>query len=197
MLAALNLHALLWWRTADAARMAHVARRQRHRRARPSCPGYRRSSTSRTTRSTPARARRRAWRWRRCRPTAAAWSHDDIVLRRWASSWCCLALLGLRAERRPRRLEPGRCLMWLVPLGLVLALGLRNGLFEVRYLVLSLPGMMLLAGAGHHPPHALAGPGRGLAALLVVPAVRRAHRPVLRPAARARRLPRPGRDDHR
>ena len=31
---------------------------------------------------------------------------------------------------------------------LVLALGLRSGLFELRYLVLSLPGLVLLAGQG-------------------------------------------------
>ncbi|MGI9147784.1 MAG: glycosyltransferase family 39 protein [Chloroflexota bacterium] len=39
-------------------------------------------------------------------------------------------------------------LVWLMPLALVLALGLRSGLFEVRYLVLSVPGLMLLAGLG-------------------------------------------------
>jgi hypothetical protein len=38
-------------------------------------------------------------------------------------------------------------LLWLVPLGLVLALGLRSGLFELRYLDLGLPGVCLLAGA--------------------------------------------------
>jgi mannosyltransferase len=39
-------------------------------------------------------------------------------------------------------------LLWLVPLGLVVALGLRSGLFELRYLVLSLPGLMLLTALG-------------------------------------------------
>lgn len=39
-------------------------------------------------------------------------------------------------------------LIWLAPLVLVLALGLKSGLFEVRYLVLSLPGLVLLAGCG-------------------------------------------------
>ena len=38
--------------------------------------------------------------------------------------------------------------VWLAPLVLVVILGLRSGLFEVRYLVLSLPGLALLAGAG-------------------------------------------------
>ncbi|HLZ30992.1 MAG TPA: glycosyltransferase family 39 protein [Chloroflexota bacterium] len=37
-------------------------------------------------------------------------------------------------------------LVWLLPLGLVLGLGLRSGLFELRYLVVSLPGLVLLAG---------------------------------------------------
>ena len=35
-----------------------------------------------------------------------------------------------------------------MPLALVLALGLRAGLFEVRYLLLGMPGLMLLAGLG-------------------------------------------------
>src|SRR5205807_2014999 len=39
-------------------------------------------------------------------------------------------------------------LLWLLPFGLVVALGLRSGLFEVRYLVLGLPGLMLLAALG-------------------------------------------------
>ncbi len=39
-------------------------------------------------------------------------------------------------------------LIWLLPLALVLGLGLRSGLFELRYLVLSLPGLMLLAALG-------------------------------------------------
>jgi len=61
-------------------------------------------------------------------------------------------------------------LLWLLPLGLVLALGLRSGLFEVRYLVLGLPGLMLLAAMGivrlaRHPALAT-----GLASVLVVPA---------------------------
>src|SRR5258708_13142028 len=51
---------------------------------------------------------------------------------------------------------------------MVVSLGLRSGLFEVRYLVLSLPGLALLAAAGivrlaRHPYAALA---VGLAALV-------------------------------
>jgi mannosyltransferase len=61
-------------------------------------------------------------------------------------------------------------LVWLVPLGLVIALGLRSGLYEVRYLVASLPGLMLLVGLalariGRHLAIAAA-----LALVLVVPA---------------------------
>jgi hypothetical protein len=61
-------------------------------------------------------------------------------------------------------------LVWLVPLGLVLGLGLRSGLFEVRYLVLSLPGLCLLAalGAVRLTPWPVVGLGLGL--LAVVPA---------------------------
>jgi hypothetical protein len=61
-------------------------------------------------------------------------------------------------------------LMWLMPLGLVLALGVRSGLFEVRYLVLGVPGLMLLVGLGitRLAPHpVLAG---GLAAVAMAPA---------------------------
>jgi 4-amino-4-deoxy-L-arabinose transferase-like glycosyltransferase len=39
-------------------------------------------------------------------------------------------------------------LMWLMPLGLVLGLGFRSGLYEVRYLTLGAPGLALLAGYG-------------------------------------------------
>ena len=54
------------------------------------------------------------------------------------------------SERGTRNPEPGTLalLVWLMPLALVLALGLRAGLFEVRYLLLGMPGLMLLAGLG-------------------------------------------------
>jgi 4-amino-4-deoxy-L-arabinose transferase-like glycosyltransferase len=39
-------------------------------------------------------------------------------------------------------------LMWLLPLGLVIGLGFRSGLFEVRYLVVGLPGLLLLSALG-------------------------------------------------
>jgi hypothetical protein len=58
-----------------------------------------------------------------------------------------VALLGLVLTRQWREASLA-LLLWLMPLGLVLGLGLRSGLFEVRYLVLGLPGLMLLAAHG-------------------------------------------------
>ncbi|MBV9169299.1 MAG: hypothetical protein JOZ81_04365 [Chloroflexi bacterium] len=52
------------------------------------------------------------------------------------------------AETWPLQAATLAFLVWVLPLGLVLYLGLRSGLFEVRYLVLSLPGLCLLAAAG-------------------------------------------------
>jgi mannosyltransferase len=57
------------------------------------------------------------------------------------------ALVGVILNR-DRRAGTLALLVWLVPLALVIGLGVRSGLFEVRYLVLSLPGLMLLAGLG-------------------------------------------------
>jgi hypothetical protein len=39
-------------------------------------------------------------------------------------------------------------LIWLLPMGLVIGLGFRSGLFEIRYLVVGLPGLVLLAALG-------------------------------------------------
>jgi hypothetical protein len=39
-------------------------------------------------------------------------------------------------------------LIWLLPMGLVIGLGLRSGLFETRYLIVGLPGLLLLAALG-------------------------------------------------
>jgi len=59
-------------------------------------------------------------------------------------------------------------LIWLAPLALVSTLGLRSGLFEVRYLVLSLPGLALLAAAGivRLTRHPIAAVGVSLVALV-------------------------------
>lgn len=86
-----------------------------------------------------------------------------------------LALFGVAAslvQRGTQNAERGTlaAFVWVVPLALVVALGLRSGLFEVRYLVLSLPGLALLAAFGiarlaRHPV-----PAFGLAPLALVPA---------------------------
>jgi hypothetical protein len=39
-------------------------------------------------------------------------------------------------------------LIWLLPLGLVIGLGFRSGLFETRYLIVGLPGLLLLSALG-------------------------------------------------
>jgi hypothetical protein len=39
-------------------------------------------------------------------------------------------------------------LLWLLPMGLVIGLGFRSGLFEIRYLVVGLPGLLVLSGLG-------------------------------------------------
>jgi hypothetical protein len=39
-------------------------------------------------------------------------------------------------------------LIWLLPMGLVIALGFRSGLFEIRYLLVGLPGLLVLAAVG-------------------------------------------------
>jgi hypothetical protein len=67
----------------------------------------------------------------------------DIFL--WTGgALCALALVGFAVSRN-RRASSLALLLWAVPLGLVLFLGLRSGLFELRYLVLGIPGLVLLA----------------------------------------------------
>src|SRR5207248_1250608 len=73
-------------------------------------------------------------------------AHGDLFL--WTgAALIALALIGLVLSRN-RESASLAALLWLVPLGLVLALGFRSGLFEIRYLVVGLPGLMLLAGLG-------------------------------------------------
>jgi 4-amino-4-deoxy-L-arabinose transferase-like glycosyltransferase len=52
------------------------------------------------------------------------------------------------AHTQPLQTASLALLIWLLPLALVLYLGLRSGLFEVRYLVLGMPGLCLLAAVG-------------------------------------------------
>jgi mannosyltransferase len=75
-------------------------------------------------------------------------AHGDLYL--WAgAALVLLALVGCAyAVVRSTENVSLLALVWLFPLGLVLALGFRSGLFEVRYLVLGLPGLLLLAALG-------------------------------------------------
>jgi hypothetical protein len=72
-------------------------------------------------------------------------AHNQVFL--WTGGvLVVLALVG-GVIVRDRQAVSLALLVWLVPLGLVEFLGLRSGLFEVRYLVLGLPGLVLLASA--------------------------------------------------
>jgi hypothetical protein len=79
-------------------------------------------------------------------------AHSDVVL--WGG--VLLVLLAVAGwtisliQRQPRGIESATLalLVWLLPLGLVLGLGFRSGLFEIRYLVVGLPGLLLLAALG-------------------------------------------------
>jgi mannosyltransferase len=69
----------------------------------------------------------------------------------WAgAALVALATIGWLATMRTHSTEQATLalLIWLFPLGLVAALGFRSGLFELRYLVLGLPGLLLLAALG-------------------------------------------------
>jgi hypothetical protein len=92
--------------------------------------------------------------------------HGDLFLATGAVL-VVLAVLGA-ALWRDRQAASLGLLLWLMPLGLVVFLGLRSGLFEVRYLVLSLPGLALLASAGivRLVRHPVAAAGFGLVALV-------------------------------
>ncbi len=94
-------------------------------------------------------------------------AHSDLLL--WTGAvLVVLAVLGFALSRS--REASLALLLWLLPLGLVAWLGLHSGLFEVRYLVVGMPGLTLLAAKGmmqltRQPVLATA-----VAAMLVVPA---------------------------
>src|SRR5439155_13096067 len=73
-------------------------------------------------------------------------AHGDLYLLAGAAI-VALALLGLVLSRQ---WAAGSLafLLWLLPLGLVIGLAFRSGLFEIRYLVVGSPGLILLAGLG-------------------------------------------------
>jgi hypothetical protein len=96
-------------------------------------------------------------------------AHGDLFLAT-GGALVLLACLGFMLSR-DRFAATLALLLWLAPLVLVLALGVRSGLFEIRYLVLSLPGLAMLVAlgvlhVGRRPLTAAAGVG-----LLMLPAV--------------------------
>jgi mannosyltransferase len=95
-------------------------------------------------------------------------ARGDALL--WAGVALVLfAVLGFVLTRSREAALP--LLLWLLPLGLVVGLGFRNGLFEVRYLVLGLPGLMLLAALGIARVTRQPALAAALAGIMVVPAV--------------------------
>ena len=167
MLAAVNLHALLWWRSrsrgdwlrwlgANAVIAVGFA---------PWLPTFidQQTHALNTSPRTPLGL---------ATDTLAAYgggiARGEVFV--WAGA--VLAVVAVTGVVLGRNLPAATLalLVWLMPLGLVLALGLRSGLFEVRYLVLGVPGLMLLVGLGVTrlaPQPALA---VGLAALGLAPA---------------------------
>jgi mannosyltransferase len=151
MLCALNLHALVWWRTRTRrewlswlAANAVVALAFL-----PWLPTFlaQQSHALNTSPRTPDRLGLDS-----LTAYGGGLVHGDLFLIAGAAL-AALALVGWATcmwQHGDRRAEHATLalLVWLLPLALVLWLGLRSGLFEVRYLVLSLPGMLLLVGLG-------------------------------------------------
>ena len=167
MLAAVNLHALLWWRSrsrgdwlrwlgANAVIAVGFA---------PWLPTFidQQTHALNTSPRTPLGL---------ATDTLAAYGGGIARGEVFVCAGAVLAVVAVTGVVLGRNLPAATLalLVWLMPLGLVLALGLRSGLFEVRYLVLGVPGLMLLVGLGVTrltPQPALAG---GLAALGLAPA---------------------------
>jgi hypothetical protein len=73
-------------------------------------------------------------------------AHGDAFL--WTgAALVFLAVLGVALSRNWWASSLA-VLLWVFPLGLVIALGFRSGLFEIRYLVVGLPGLLLLVAVG-------------------------------------------------
>jgi 4-amino-4-deoxy-L-arabinose transferase-like glycosyltransferase len=165
ILIALNLHALLWWRSQARREWltwlgANLAIALGFL---PWLPTFV-AQQSHALNTSPRSAARLAV------DTVTAYGggivHGDAFLAT-GSLFVALAVMGTVLWRDKRAASLG-LLIWLAPLLLVVSLGLRSGLFELRYLVLSLPGLALLAAAGivrlaRHPIAAL---GIGLVALV-------------------------------
>jgi mannosyltransferase len=151
LLAALNLHALIWWRTRSGrewlawlAANAVVALGFL-----PWLPtfieqqGHALNTSPRTVEGLGVET---------LEAYGGGVAHGEVFV--WAGVLLVgLALIGaaaqlaLRATRNAERATLA-LLVWLMPLALVIGLGLRSGLYEVRYLVLGVPGLMLLAALG-------------------------------------------------
>jgi hypothetical protein len=168
VLAALNLHALLWWRSRSrdewlrwlAANGAIVVGFV------PWLPTFidQQSHALNTSPRTPLGL---------AADTLTAYGGGIVHGETFLWTGAVLTLLALAGLVLNRDLQGATLalLIWLLPLGLVLALGIRSGLFELRYLVLGVPGLMLLVGLGltrlaRQPLLAV-----GLAGVMLVPAV--------------------------
>ena len=167
LLAALNVHALLWarsrtrgewlrWLAANAVIAAGFA---------PWLPTFvdQQSHALNTSPRTPLSL---------ATDTLTAYgggiARGDVFV--WAGAvLTLLALLGFALSRDRPAASLG-LLVWLMPLGLVLALGIRSGLFEVRYLVVGVPGLMLLVGLAMARLARWPVMAAGLAAVALVPA---------------------------
>jgi mannosyltransferase len=151
ILAALNLHALVWWRTRTRREwvswlVANAAI------ALAFLPWLRTfvDQQSHALNTSPRTALGLAT------STLAAYggglSRSEVLL--WGGALLVvLALVGILSTFFTRSREDLRsvslaALLWLLPTGLVIALGFRSGLFETRYLVVGMPGLLLLAALG-------------------------------------------------
>jgi hypothetical protein len=145
VLVAVNVHALLWWRSRDRREWLHwlAANATIAVGFAPWLATFidQQSHALNTSPRTPlglATATLTAYGGGIARGDLFLWTGAVLTL---------LAVAGVVLSRDWRAASLG-LLVWLIPLGLVLALGVRSGLFEVRYLVLGLPGLMLLVGVG-------------------------------------------------
>ena len=145
VLGALNLHAVLWWRTRSRRDWLHwlAANAAIGLAFLPWLPTFLAQQTHALNVS-PRTVQGLALQT--VQAYGGGLAHGDLVLGT-GIALVTVALLGLVLTRQWPEASLA-ALLWLMPLGLVLALGLRSGLFEVRYLVLGLPGLMLLVAHG-------------------------------------------------
>ena len=168
VLAALNLHALLWWRSRSRGEWLRwlAANGAIAVGFVPWLPTFidQQSHALNTSPRTPLGL---------AAETLTAYGGGIVHGETFLWTGVVLTLLALTGLVLNRDLHGATLalLIWLLPLGLVLALGIRSGLFELRYLVLGVPGLMLLVGLGltrlaRQPLVAV-----GLAGVMLVPAV--------------------------